>query len=51
MICDPCATAAGAIRHALDGGDLDQPTGHDPAVCVEPDCTCQHKPIRPKETR
>ncbi|WP_433233813.1 hypothetical protein [Actinomadura nitritigenes] len=51
MICPPCAAAADAITEALAAGDLDQPTGHDPSVCVDVDCTCQHKPIERGEAR
>lgn len=51
MICPPCAAAADAIAEALERGDLDQPTGHDPSICTDLLCPCQHQPIKPEETR
>lgn len=48
MICPECATAADLISEAIENGHLDQPTGHDPSVCADLLCTCQHQPIKPK---
>jgi len=50
MICQPCATAADNVTDAFECGDLDQPTGHEPSVCDDLLCPCQHKPIKPRET-
>jgi hypothetical protein len=50
MICESCATAADNVTDAFKRGDLNQPTGHDPSVCDDVLCTCQHLPIKPKET-
>jgi hypothetical protein len=51
MICTPCSAAADTITEALERGDLDQPTGHDPSICEDLLCPCAHGPIKPKESR
>lgn len=51
MICPECATAADAITDAMQRGDIDQPTGHHPAICTDLLCPCAHGPIKPKEDR
>lgn len=50
MICEPCATAADNVTEAMRDGDVKQATGHEPSVCDDLLCTCQHKPIKPRET-